>query len=129
MQPETGLAIRSTDHRVARFKHRLRLSDDRVDGLGGARRENCADHIARRLRARLLKLLGDHPPELLTVTASLKATVSVTTLPAFRLPLPLVMPDPEAAIEDIVGGTVSILMVWVLKAEAPLADPSVRLTV
>jgi hypothetical protein len=51
------------------------------------------------------------PPEVLTVTASLNATVSVTTLPAFRLPLPFVIPAPDATTEETVGGVLSILMV------------------
>ena len=42
------------------------------------------------------------PPLVLTVTAALKFTVSVTTLPALRSPAPLVMPVPEAAIEATV---------------------------
>ena len=46
------------------------------------------------------------PPLVLTVTASLKVTVSVTTLPALRSPAPLVMPVPEAAIEATVGAVV-----------------------
>src|SRR5258706_508714 len=43
------------------------------------------------------------PPVVLTVTASLKLTVSVTTWPVFRSPLPLVTPVPEVAIEETVG--------------------------
>jgi hypothetical protein len=42
------------------------------------------------------------PPLVLTVTAALKFTVSVTTLPALRSPAPLVMPVPEATIEATV---------------------------
>ena len=49
----------------------------------------------------------------LTVTASLKATVSVTTLPAFRLPLPFVIPAPDATTEETVGGVVSIAVLIV----------------
>src|SRR6266576_1516696 len=39
------------------------------------------------------------PPVVLTVTAALKLTVSVTTLPALRSPPPLAMPVPEGTIE------------------------------
>ena len=61
------------------------------------------------------------PPLVLTVTASLKLTVSVTTLPAFRLPVPLVMPVPVATIEAIVGAVVSICrMPAGLKLVAPV---------
>ena len=43
------------------------------------------------------------PPVVLTVTAALKLTVSVTAWPAFRSPLPPVIPVPELAIEEIAG--------------------------
>ena len=36
------------------------------------------------------------PPAVLTVTASLMVSVSVTTWPALRSPLPLVIPVPDA---------------------------------
>ena len=39
----------------------------------------------------------------LTVTAALKFTVSVTTWPALRSPAPLMMPVPELTIEETVG--------------------------
>ena len=48
------------------------------------------------------------PPVVLTVTASLMATVSVTVLPTPRSPLPLVMPVPAAATDDTTGVVVSI---------------------
>jgi hypothetical protein len=41
------------------------------------------------------------PPLVLTVTAALRLTVNVTTLPAFRSPPPLAIPVPEVAIEAI----------------------------
>ena len=46
-----------------------------------------------------------------TVTASLRFTVSVTTLPAPRSPEPAVIPVPEATTEDTVGAVVSICSV------------------
>ena len=46
-----------------------------------------------------------------TVTASLMASVSVTTLPVLRSPLPLVIPVPEVATEFTVGAVVSICRV------------------
>jgi hypothetical protein len=39
----------------------------------------------------------------LTVTTSLKVIVNVTVLPAFKSPLPFVMPDPESLIDKTVG--------------------------
>ena len=46
-----------------------------------------------------------------TVTASLRFTVSVTTLPASRSPAPAVMPVPDATTEATVGAVVSICSV------------------
>src|SRR5713101_7300611 len=43
------------------------------------------------------------PAVVLTVTAELKLTVSVTTLPAFKSPLPPLIPGPEVTIDDTVG--------------------------
>ena len=51
------------------------------------------------------------PPVVLTVTASLRLTVKVTTSPVLTLPVPLVMPVPVATIEAIVGAVVSICRV------------------
>ena len=45
------------------------------------------------------------PPVVLTVTASLQLTVSVTTWPVPRLPLPLVIPGPDGTIEETVDAT------------------------
>ena len=42
------------------------------------------------------------PPVVLTVTAALRLTVKVTTWPVLTVPVPLVMPVPEAAIEATV---------------------------
>src|SRR5262249_58866956 len=46
-----------------------------------------------------------------TVTASLRFTVSVTTLPTPSVPLPEVIPAPEATTEDTVGPVLSICSV------------------
>ncbi len=43
-----------------------------------------------------------------TVTASLRFTVSVTTVPALRSPVPDVMPVPVATTDDTEGVVVSI---------------------
>jgi len=51
------------------------------------------------------------PPVVLTVTGSLQFTVSVTTWPVPRSPLPLVIPGPEVPIEATVGAMVSICRV------------------
>ena len=51
------------------------------------------------------------PPVVLTVTAALKLTVSVTAWPAFRSPLPPVIPVPELAIEEIAVAVVLICSV------------------
>ena len=48
------------------------------------------------------------PPAVLTVTAALKLTVSVTTSPALRSPVPPVIPVPEAAIDETVSAAVLI---------------------
>ena len=49
-----------------------------------------------------------------TVTASLRLSVSVTTLPAARSPDPAVIPVPDATTDDTVGAVVSICgPVWV----------------
>ena len=67
-----------------------------------------------------------------TVTASLRFSVSVTTLPAARLPLPDVMPVPEATTDDTVGAVVSICSVPDGLVTAPVrfaALPAASLTV
>ncbi len=43
----------------------------------------------------------------LTVTASLSATVSSTTSPALRMPVPARMPVPEVVIDETTGAVVS----------------------
>ena len=50
-----------------------------------------------------LRVSVGEPPVVLTVTASLMLTVSVTPWPVPRLPLPLVIPVPEVAIELTLG--------------------------
>ena len=55
-----------------------------------------------------LRVSVGEPPVVLTVTASLMLTVSVTPWPVPRLPLPLVIPVPEVAIELTLGRIVSI---------------------
>ena len=67
-----------------------------------------------------------------TVTASLMFSVSVTTLPALRSPLPPVMPLPEAASDDTVGAVVSICSVPAGLVSAPerlAALPAASVTV
>jgi hypothetical protein len=66
-----------------------------------------------------------------TVTASLKFTVSVTTLPAGRSPVPAVMPAPDAATDVTVGVAVSICgPVWVTPVnEIMAASPKLFCTV
>ena len=67
-----------------------------------------------------------------TVTASLKLTVSVTTLPAARSPAPAVMPVPDATTDATVGVVVSICSVPAELVTAPVrlaALPAPSLTV
>ena len=67
-----------------------------------------------------------------TVTASLRLTVSVTTLPAARSPAPAVMPVPDATTDDTVGAVVSICSVPAGLVTAPVrlaALPAPSLTV
>ena len=67
-----------------------------------------------------------------TVTASLRFTVSVTTLPAPRSPDPAVIPVPEATTDDTVGAVVSICSVPDGLVTAPVrlaALPAPSLTV
>ena len=57
-----------------------------------------------------------------TVTASLRLSVSVTTLPAGRSPVPAVMPVPDAATDVTVGVVVSICgPVWVTPLSEKMA--------
>ena len=60
-----------------------------------------------------LRVSVGEPPVVLTVTAALKLTVSVTTWPALRSPLPLVIPVPEVAIEETVS---AVVLIWSVPA-------------
>ena len=67
-----------------------------------------------------------------TVTASLRLTVSVTTLPVVRSPAPELMPVPDATTDDTVGVVVSICRVPAGLVTAPVrsaALPAPSLTV
>ena len=55
-----------------------------------------------------------------TVTASLRLTVNVTTLPAARSPVPAVIPVPDVATDDTEGVVVSICSVPAGLVTAPV---------
>ena len=59
-----------------------------------------------------------------TVTALLRLTVSVTTLPAPRSPVPAVMPVPDATTEDTEGVVVVVSMMTPAKVSGSFAELS-----
>ena len=60
------------------------------------------------------------PPLVLTVTFSLMVSVNVTTLPASRSPVPLLIPAPDATTDATVGAVVSICSVPAGLVTAPV---------